>query len=233
MEELEQIIKSAIENVKKAQKLSKGKQKKFVALDIGPTGKMLKPFGDLDFEDAINVFKTTVKIALKYGVDLVLIETMNDIYETKAAVLAVKEVSDLPILVSNVYSKDGLTLSGTTPESAVTTLEGLSVDGIGINCSLGPKDLIPVIDKYIKISSLPVLFKPNAGLPRVQGEETFYDVNEEDFAKDVFNCVKKGVRIVGGCCGTTPKYIFELNNYIFHLFFLYYIFLFLSYLLTN
>ncbi|MBQ0099816.1 MAG: homocysteine S-methyltransferase family protein, partial [Firmicutes bacterium] len=212
--ELEKIIKCAIENVKNAQKLSKGKQKKFVALDIGPTGKMLKPFGDLDFEDAVEIFKTTVKIAVKYGVDLVLIETMNDIYETKAAVLAVKECSTLPILVSNVYSKDGVTLSGTTPESAIATLEGLGVDAIGINCSLGPKDLIPVIEKYLKNSSIPVLFKPNAGLPRVDGDVTVYDVDKEIFATDVSSMLDKGVRIVGGCCGTTPEYILQLNKII-------------------
>ncbi len=208
--ELEEIVKNAVSNAKKARELSKGKQNKFIALDIGPTGKMLKPFGDLDFLDAIEVFKKTVLLGIKYGVDLVLIETMNDIYETKSAIIAVKECCDLPILVSNVFGKDGLMLSGTTPESSVCILEGLNVDGLGINCSLGPKDLFGVIDKMLEKSSTPILFKPNAGLPTVENNQTVYNVSKEEFADNVFEKVKQGVRIVGGCCGTTPEYIKEL-----------------------
>lgn len=211
-DELDEIVKCAVENAKKARESSIGKQEKFVALDIGPTGKMLKPFGDLDFEDAVNVFKKTVALGVKYGVDLVIVETMNDSYETKAAVLAVKESSDLPVLVSNAYGGDGKLLSGSSPDSMVAILEGLKVDGLGANCSLGPHELYPVIEKILARSSTPVIFKPNAGLPAVVDGKTVYNVDEEEFADSVYDTVKKGVRIVGGCCGTTPDYIKALNE---------------------
>ncbi len=211
-DELDKIIESAVSNAKTARDNSFSKQEKFIALDIGPTGRMLKPFGDLDFEEAVNVFKTTVKLGVKYGVDLIIVETMNDGYETKAAVLACKECSDLPILVSNVYGKDGLLISGADSKSMVATLEGLNVDGLGANCSLGPKDHFPVIADMLEISSTPILFKPNAGLPKIVNGRTIYDVFSEEFANDVFEKVKRGVRIVGGCCGTTPEYIKALNS---------------------
>ena len=205
--ELENIIKYAVKNAKKARKLSTGNQPKFIALDIGPTGKMLKPYGDLDFEDAVNVFKTTVKLGVKYGVDLVFIETMNDLYETKAALLAVKEVCNLPVFVSNAYGEDGRLTTGANAESVIATLEGLGATAIGVNCSLGPKQLAPIINDYLKYSSLPIILKPNAGLPKIENGKTVYDVLEEEFATDVSALIEKGVSLAGGCCGTTPKYI--------------------------
>ena len=210
--ELEEIISAAIKNVEMAKASSVGNQEKFIALDIGPTGKLLKPFGDLDFEDAVEVFAKTVKLGVKYGADLILIETMNDSYETKAALLAAKENSDLPVFVSNAYSEDGKLMTGASPAAMVALLEGMHADAIGVNCSLGPKALLPIVEEYVKYSSVPVLLKPNAGLPKSINGQTVFDVSPEDFAEDVFVALKKGARIAGGCCGTTPKYISSLVN---------------------
>ncbi len=209
-DELENIISSAIKNVRNASKESLGAQTKFVALDIGPTGRLLKPFGDLGFEDAVEIFAKTVKLGAKYGADLVIVETMNDSYETKAALLAVKENCDLPVIVSNAYSEDGKLMTGATPEAMVAMLEGMHADAIGVNCSLGPQALMPVVEKYLEYSSIPVIVKPNAGLPKSVNGETIYDVDAVEFSKVVREMVEKGVRVVGGCCGTTPDYISEL-----------------------
>ncbi len=205
--ELNVIVKCAVENAKKARELSDTPHEKFVAMDIGPTGKMLKPYGDLDFEDAVKVFSESVKLGVKYGVDLFFIETMNDSYETKAALLAVKENSDLPVFVSNAFSEDGKLMTGASPRSMVALLEGMGADAIGVNCSLGPKSLMPIVDEYLKYSSVPVILKPNAGLPKVVEGKTVYDVLPPEFAEDVTRLVKRGVRAVGGCCGTTPEHI--------------------------
>ena len=209
-EELEVIIKSAVLNAKTAREQSSGTQEKWIALDVGPTGRMLAPYGDLDFESAVNVFKTTVELGVKYGVDLILIETMTDSYETKAAVIAAKEVCSLPIFVSNAFLEEGKLMTGANPFSLVTMLEGLGVDAIGANCSFGAKQLTPIIEKYLEHSSIPVIVQPNAGLPKVENGKTIYDVTETEFSKDVCSLIKKGVRIVGGCCGTTPNHIQEL-----------------------
>ncbi len=206
---LEEIVRAAIENARRAAAESSGTQPKWVALDIGPTGRMLKPYGDLDFEDAVAAFAVTVRLGAKYGADLVMIETMNDSYETKAAVLAAKENCDLPIFVSNAYGADGKLMTGADPAAMVALLEGMGVDAIGVNCSLGPKALAPVVEQYIARSSLPVLLKPNAGLPKVVDGKTVYDVSPDAFAAEVATLVKKGVRIAGGCCGTAPAYIAE------------------------
>ena len=205
--ELESIIKAAIENVRKAASLSTGKQEKFVSFDLGPTGKMLKPLGDLDFEEAVRIFSYSCALAEKYGADLISIETMNDSYETKAALLAAKESTALPVFVTNAYSEDGNLFTGSSPEAMVAMLEGMGADAIGLNCSFGPDELMPVIERILAVSSVPVIFKPNAGLPREENGKTVYDVSAPDFAASVFEAVKKGVRIVGGCCGTTPEYI--------------------------
>ncbi len=206
-EELESIIRAAIENAKKAAAESTGTQRKWVALDIGPTGRMLKPYGDLDFEKAVAIFAQTVRLGAKYGADLVMIETMNDSYETKAALLAAKESCDLPVFVSNAYGEDGKLMTGASPAAMVAMLESLGADAIGVNCSLGPKALAPVIAEYLAHASIPVLLKPNAGLPRAEKGRTVYDVASEEFAAEISSLVQDGVRIVGGCCGTTPEYI--------------------------
>lgn len=206
-EELEGIIRAAVENAKAARDASSNPAPKFVALDIGPTGRMLKPYGDFDFEDAVSVFAQTVKIGAACGVDLIFIETMNDSYETKAALLAAKENSDLPVFVSNAYGSDGKLMTGANPAAMVAMLEGMRADAIGVNCSLGPDALAPIVREYLKYASVPVLLKPNAGLPQMRDGRTVYDVLPEDFAKQVHQLLSEGVRLAGGCCGTTPEYI--------------------------
>lgn len=206
-DELSEIIYHAVKNADEARKASSGKQEKFIALDVGPTGKLLKPLGDLDFEDAVKAFAEVISLGVKYGVDLITIETMNDSYETKAAVLAAKENSDLPIIVTNAYGENGRLMTGADPAVMAAMLEGMGVDAIGANCSLGPKQLMGVMDELLKYCSVPVVFKPNAGLPKSDGKVTYYDVDAEEFAQDIKLAVANGVRIVGGCCGTTPEYI--------------------------
>lgn len=206
-DELSEIIYHAVKNADEARKSSSGKQEKFIALDVGPTGKLLKPLGDLDFEDAVKAFAEVISLGVKYGVDLITIETMNDSYETKAAVLAAKENSDLPIIVTNAYGENGRLMTGADPAVMAAMLEGMGVDAIGANCSLGPKQLMGVMDELLKYCSVPVAFKPNAGLPKSDGKVTYYDVDAEEFAQDIKLAVANGVRIVGGCCGTTPEYI--------------------------
>ena len=210
--QLEDIIMSAVFNAKNAAAKCNSAQEKFVALDIGPIGKLLKPLGDLDFEDAVSVFAKTVKLGAKYGVDLVIIETMNDSYETKAALLAVKENCDLPVIVSNAYGEDGKLMTGATPAAMVALVEGMGADAIGANCSLGPKQLRPVAEELLKNASIPVILKPNAGLPKSVDGKTVFDVAIDEFACELADIVKLGVRVAGGCCGTTPEYIKALHE---------------------
>ena len=205
--ELREIISSAVNNARLAIKSSKGKQEKWIALDIGPTGRMLKPLGDLDFEDAVSVFAETVKIGVECGVDLIFIETMTDSYETKAALLAAKENSSLPIFVSNAYGSDGKLLTGATPKAMIAMLEGMGADAIGVNCSFGPDALKSVADEYIKYSSLPLIFKPNAGLPTCESGKNDYNLSVDEFTKLTLEAVQGGIMAVGGCCGTTPEHI--------------------------
>ena len=179
----------------------------YIALDIGPTGRMLKPFGDLAFEDAVETFSKNVKAAKDLGVDLILIETMNDSYETKAAVLAAKENSDLPVFVTNVYDSTAKTVTGSSPEVIAAMLEGLSVDAIGVNCSFGPRDMLAVARKLCEATYLPVIVNPNAGLPIIRDGETVFDETPESFSEVMAKMAEMGVDILGGCCGTTPDHI--------------------------
>ena len=208
-EDIEKMTKNALACVAAARDQSDGTQKKFIALDIGPLGKLLKPYGELDFEEAVAAFAKTVN-AGKDGADLVFIETMNDAYETKAALLAAKENCDLPVFVSNAYSEDGRLMSGADPAVMVAMLEGLGADAIGVNCSFGPKALAPIVEQYLARASIPVLLKPNAGLPRVENGKTVFDVTPDEFASDVAALIQKGVRVAGGCCGTTPEHLAAL-----------------------
>ena len=208
--ELREIVSAAFANAKAARDSFSDGKERFIALDIGPTGKLLRPYGDLDFEDAVEVFKKTVKLGAELGADLIIIETMNDSYETKAALLAAKEGSDLPVIVTNAYGEDGKLMTGASPEAMAIMLEGMGADAIGANCSLGPKELAPVMEKLLEYSSIPVVMKPNAGLPRLADGTTVFDVSPDDFASEVAALVRRGVRVVGGCCGTTPEYISAL-----------------------
>lgn len=205
--ELEAIIKAAVDNARCASGKSINQGEKFVALDMGPTGRLLAPLGDLDFEDAVAVFAKTVRIGAAAGVDLIMIETMNDSYETKAALLAAKENCDLPVIVSNAYGEDGKLMTGATPEAMAIMLEAMGADAVGANCSLGPRQLAGVVDGLLSVSNVPVILKPNAGLPKIENGVTVFDVDADSFAESVAEYVKKGVQVVGGCCGTTPRYI--------------------------
>ncbi len=205
-DELEKVIACAIKNAKTAIAIS-GLKNKFVALDVGPLGKLLAPYGDLDFERAVSIFKKTASLGERYGADLIIIETMNDLYEAKAAVLGAKEGSSLPVFLSNAYSTGGTLMTGASPLEVVTTFEGLGVTAIGANCSFGPNDLRPIIEKLVDHSSTPVLFMPNAGIPKIVDGQTTYDISVATFTEEVKKAVEYGVRIVGGCCGTTPEYI--------------------------
>ncbi len=206
-DELDAIIGAAMANARAAAKESETDHPKWVALDVGPTGRMLRPYGDLDFEDAVSIFAETVRLGVKHGADLIFIETMNDSYETKAALLAAKEHSGLPVFVSNAYGADGKLMTGADPAAMVALLEGMGADAIGVNCSLGPKALSGVVREYLAHASIPVLLKPNAGLPKVENGQTVYDVSAEEFAKELREAISLGVRCVGGCCGTTPAYL--------------------------
>ncbi|MBO5214366.1 MAG: homocysteine S-methyltransferase family protein [Clostridia bacterium] len=206
-DELTEIIAAGVNLVKEARSESAGKQEKFIALDIGPCGRLLKPLGDLDFEDAVALFSETVKIGAACGVDLIMIETMNDSYETKAALLAAKETCDLPVFVSNAYGADGRLLNGADPETMVALLEGMGADALGANCSLGPEQLKPIVARLVAAASVPVILKPNAGLPKITDGKTIFDVSANEFAQSVAGQIADGVRIAGGCCGTTPEYI--------------------------
>lgn len=206
-EELEKILQAAVANAKAARQKSAAEHEKFIALDVGPLGGLLKPLGDLDFEAAVEIFAKTIRLGVKHGVDLILIETMNDSYETKAALLAAKENSSLPVVVSNAYGEDGKLMTGADPAAMVAMLEGMGADVIGANCSLGPKQLRTVAEQLLANASVPVLLKPNAGLPRAVGGRTIFDVTPEAFAEEMEGIMEKGVRVAGGCCGTTPEYI--------------------------
>lgn len=201
-----EIIKSGVKIAKDAIR-EFGEKDKYIALDIGPTGKLLKPLGDLSFEDAVEVFKGAISVGAGEGVDLILIETLNDSYETKAAVIAAKECSNLPIFVSNVYDETKKLMTGADPFSMVTMLEGLGVDVIGMNCGLGPEQMKSIVPELYKYSSTPILVQPNAGLPKVKNGETVYDISPREFSDFMVEIVKNGARIIGGCCGTTPEYI--------------------------
>ena len=211
-DELDEIIKAAVSNAKRAKELSESCKEKYIALDIGPTGRLLKPMGDLDFEDAVDIFAKTVRLGVKYGVDLIMIETMNDSYETKAALLAAKENSELPVFVSNAYSENGKLMTGASPAAMVAMLEGMGADAIGVNCSFGPDKLAPIVREYLRYASVPVLLKPNAGLPHSEGGRTVYDIGADIFSDITAGLVDEGVRIAGGCCGTTPEYIKALTE---------------------
>ena len=197
---LEEIITAAIKNAKSA---GAGK----VALDIGPTGKLLKPLGDLDFEDAVSVFAEVVEIGARAGADVVHIETMSDTYELKAAVLAAKENCDLPVFATVVFDENGKLLTGGDIPTVVALLEGLGVDAIGMNCGLGPIQMKELAREMVKISNLPVIVNPNAGLPRQVGDKTVYDIDADTFAETMAEITSLGVWAVGGCCGTTPEHI--------------------------
>ena len=208
-EQLDLVIAAAIRNARRA---AEGLGEKYVALDIGASGKLLAPLGDFDFEEAVALFAETVKCGVRHGADLIVIETMNDTYETKAALLAAKENSSLPVFVTAAFGEDGKMMTGASPAAFCAMAEGLGADAVGANCSLGPRALSGVMEEFLTSASVPVIFKPNAGLPHSEGGRTVFDVGPEEFAGDVALMLSRGVRLAGGCCGTTPEYIAALTR---------------------
>lgn len=195
---VDEIVKSAVKNAKRT-----GKK---VALDIGPTGKLLKPMGDLDFEECVDIFADVVK-AGRDEADLVLLETFGDLYEIKAAMLAVKENCDLPLIVSMIFDEKARLLTGADVRTACAVVEGLGADAIGFNCGLGPKQMIPLVEELEKHASIPILVMPNAGLPESVNGETIFNVDPDEFASYMTQIAKMGVSYLGGCCGTTPAHL--------------------------
>lgn len=204
-EDLEKIVTAGVANAKKA--VAESGKKAYVALDIGSTGKLLKPMGTLDFEEAVGVFAEIIRVGEKAGADLILIETMSDTYELKAAVLAAKENSALPIMATVIFDESKKMLTGASPQVVVSLLEGLGVDALGINCGLGPKQMKEIVKELLKYASIPVIVNPNAGLPRSENGKTVFDVGAEEFAQDMEEIVTMGAWFAGGCCGTTPAHI--------------------------
>ena len=200
----EELIVAGISCVKRAKY---GYKDAFIALDIGPLGSFLEPIGDISFDDAVEIFAKNIRVAKDCGVDLIVIETMTDSYETKAAVIAAKENCDLPIFVTNVYDEKGKMLTGSDPEAMIAMLEGLGVEALGINCSLGPDKMLPLIEIFRNNSSLPIIANPNAGLPSVADGKTIYSMDAESFSDYSILLAQAGVNILGGCCGTEPEYI--------------------------
>ncbi len=201
---IETVVNSAIENAR-----SSGKR---VFFDIGPTGAMLKPIGTLTFDEAYNAYKEVVLIS-KNKVDGYILETFSDLYELKAAVLAVKENTDKPFFATMTFDSTARTLTGSTPEIMVELLEGLGASALGVNCSLGPKELEEVISRIMAVAHIPVIIQPNAGLPKVKDGKTYYDVTPKEFAEQIAKYVQMGVSIIGGCCGTNPDFIKAISAF--------------------
>ena len=200
-----EIITKAVEIAKNT--IEESNKNAFVALDLGPLGKLLKPYGDLEFQTAYDLYKEQVIAGKNAGADLILIETMGDLYEIKTAVLAAKENTDLPVLVSMIFDEKGILLTGADIKTAVITLEGLGVDGIGMNCGLGPDQMLELLKEMQKYSSTPIFVQPNAGLPVSINGVTTYNVTPDEFAQKQLEILKNGACALGGCCGTTPDHI--------------------------
>ena len=216
---LEELVRAAVENAAEARRQyeencrREGRQcqPSFIALDLGPTGKLLKPYGDLEFEAAVALYQEVVKTGAEAGADLILIETMSDSLEVKAAVLAAKENCSLPVFATMAFDEKGKLLTGGDVESVTALLEGMRVDALGLNCGLGPEQMAPIAQRFMKVSSTPVIVNPNAGLPRSEGSRTVYDINSDQFARKMREIAEMGVFMMGGCCGTTPEHIRKLK----------------------
>ena len=203
---LEEVIQTALANARRAVRQVGGK-KRYIGMDLGPTGRLLKPLGDLEFEEACQVFGEAAEIGEKTGADFIHIETMSDTYEVKAAVLGAKEHTKLPVFVTVVFDERGKMLTGGTVEAVTALLEGLRVDAIGMNCGLGPEQMIGLVKEFRKYCSLPLIVKPNAGLPKQKNGQVYYDVEPDIFAERMEEIIDLGASAVGGCCGTTPEHI--------------------------
>ncbi len=201
-----ELVKAAIRIAKEA-RTAAGREDAYIALDIGPTGKLLEPMGDLSFDRAVELYAEVMKTGASEGADLIMIETMSDTYETKAAVLAAKENTDLPVIVTCVFDEKGKMLTGGTVDAAVAMLEGLGVDALGMNCGLGPVQMYALAARMVERASVPVVINPNAGLPRSENGRTVYDVGPDEFTEAMVKIAGLGIQAAGGCCGTTPAHI--------------------------
>ncbi|WP_334294187.1 homocysteine S-methyltransferase family protein, partial [Romboutsia weinsteinii] len=209
---VEAIVGNAISVAKKAiDEVDKSKPR-YVALDIGPIGEMLEPMGTLSFDRAYEIFKRQILQGVKSGANLIIIETMMDLYEAKAAVLAAKENSNLPVFCTMTFDENGRSFTGCTPESMIATIQGLGVDAIGVNCSLGPRQLLPIVKKISERAIVPVIVQANAGLPRIVDGQALYDVDAKEFYEGVEAFIGVGASIIGGCCGTDPDFIKKISD---------------------
>ncbi|WP_250675453.1 homocysteine S-methyltransferase family protein [Paraclostridium ghonii] len=204
---VEEIVDNAVSKAKEAINLVDNLKPRYVALDIGPIGEMLEPIGTLSFDRAYEIFKRQVIQGEKSGADLIIIETIMDLYEAKVAVLAAKENSNLPVFCTMTFDESGRSFTGCMPESMVATIQGLGVDAIGVNCSLGPNQLLPIVKKISKVAYIPIIVQANAGLPKIVDNKAIYDLDEEKFFEGVKKFVDVGASIIGGCCGTKPSFI--------------------------
>lgn len=204
---VEEIVEAAVQNALTARSSFQDGKVRFVALDIGPTGKLLKPLGELSFDDAYELFAQSVRVGGRSGVDAIWIETMTDTYELKAAVLAAKECSTLPVFATVSLDENGKLLTGGDISTVVALLEGLGVDALGLNCGLGPVEMLPLVEELYRVTRLPIIVKPNAGLPHVEGDCTCYNIDPEEYVESMADILQKGGAILGGCCGTDPDYL--------------------------
>lgn len=207
----QEMLLSAVKNARQARTEAGREEDAYVVLDIGPIGQLLEPMGTLTFDEAYDIILEQI-IPVKDQVDAVLFETMSDLYEVKAGVLAVKEHTDLPVFVTMTFEQNGRTLSGNDPETFVNVAEGLGADVVGVNCSLGPEELKPIIQEILETASVPVMLQPNAGLPCLEHGETHYHVTSEEYVEAMKDYMEQGAAIVGGCCGTTPEFIEKLSK---------------------
>ncbi len=205
------MLKAAVKNAKEARKRVGRENDSYIVLDIGPIGSMLAPMGTLSFDEAYEMIASQI-VVVKDEVDAVLFETMSDLYEVKAGILAVKENSDLPVFVTMTFEENKRTLTGVDTLTFVNVVEGLNVDALGVNCSLGPNELKPVVEEILSYAHLPVIVQPNAGLPVLKNGETFYQVTPTEFTSSMEHIVDLGTSVVGGCCGTSPEFIKEMKQ---------------------
>ena len=209
---VEEVIDRAVSIAKQAIEESDKSKPRFVALDIGPIGEMLEPMGTLSFDRAYEIFKRQAIQGEKSGADLIIIETMMDLYEAKAAVLAAKENTNLPVICTMTFDENGRSFTGCLPETMVATIEGLGVDALGVNCSLGPKQLLPIVKTITELANVPVIVQANAGLPVIKEGQAVYEMNDEEFFQGVKDFVDLGVSIIGGCCGTNETFIKKISD---------------------
>lgn len=208
--EYRDMLRAAVSNANEARKNAGREQDAYIVLDIGPIGQLLEPMGTLTFDEAYDIILSQVE-TVKHDVDAVLFETMSDLYEVKAGILAVKENTSLPVFVTMTFEQNGRTLSGNDPVTFVNTVQGLGADMLGVNCSLGPAELGPIIEEILSVSSVPVMIQPNAGLPCLEHGETHYHVTSDEYAELMQGYLKDGISAAGGCCGTTPEFIRKLK----------------------